>query len=43
MREYLLGLDASDEGRKKLEPSKLRGFMVYDEAAMMALGQWLGL
>ena len=43
VREYLLGLDGSDEGRKKLEPSKLRGFMVYDDAAMMALGQWLGL
>jgi phosphonate transport system substrate-binding protein len=43
MREYLVALDASDEGRKKLEPSKLRGFAVYDEAEMMALGKWLGL
>lgn len=43
LRDYLVALDASDEGRKKLEPSKLRGFAVYDEAAMMALGQWLGL
>jgi len=24
-------------------PSKLRGFAVYDEAAMMTLGKWLGL
>ena len=43
LREYFVGLDASDEGRRKLEPSKLRGFMVFDDAAMMALGQWLGL
>jgi phosphonate transport system substrate-binding protein len=43
VREYLLGLDTSDEGRKKLEPSKLRGFAAYDDAAMMALGKWLGL
>jgi phosphonate transport system substrate-binding protein len=43
VREYLLGLDTSEEGRKKLEPSKLRGFAAYDDAAMMALGKWLGL
>ena len=43
LREYLLALDSSDEGRKKLEPSKLRGFAAYDEAAMLALGKWLGL
>ncbi|MEO5770761.1 MAG: PhnD/SsuA/transferrin family substrate-binding protein [Burkholderiaceae bacterium] len=43
LREYFTTLDASEEGRKKLEPSKLRGFATYDEAAMMALGQWLGI
>jgi len=43
LRDYFVGLDASDDGRKKLEPSKLRGFMAYDEAAMLALGKWLGL
>ena len=43
LREYFVSLDTSDEGRKKLEPSKLRGFAVYDDAAMMALGKWLGL
>ena len=43
LREYFVALDTNDEGRKKLEPSKLRGFAVHDEAAMMALGQWLGL
>ena len=36
-------LDATDEGRKKLEPMKLRGFMAYDEKAMLELGKWLGL
>jgi len=43
VRDYLLGLDASDEGRKKLEPSKLRGFATFDAAEMMVLGQWLGV
>jgi phosphonate transport system substrate-binding protein len=43
VRDYLIGLDGSEEGRKKLEPSKLRGFATYDTAAMMALGQWLGV
>jgi len=43
VRDYLIGLDSSDEGRKKLEPSKLRGFMPYDEPTMMALGKWLGV
>jgi phosphonate transport system substrate-binding protein len=43
VREYLLELNASDEGRKKLEPTKWQGFEAYDEAAMLKLGQWLGL
>lgn len=43
LREYFVALDASEEGRKKLEPSKLRGFATYDEAAMLELGKWLGL
>jgi ABC-type phosphate/phosphonate transport system substrate-binding protein len=43
LREYFVALDATEEGRKKLEPSKLRGFMAYDEAAMLDLGKWLGL
>lgn len=43
LRDYFVGLDTSDEGRRKLEPSKLRGFALYDEAALMALGTWLGL
>ena len=43
MREYLLGLDATEEGRKKLEPTKYEGFAPYGEADMLAIGKWLGL
>ena len=43
LRDYLLALDSTDEGRKKLEPTKYTGFAKYDDAAMMAIGTWLGL
>jgi phosphonate transport system substrate-binding protein len=43
VRDYLLALDSTDEGKKKLEPTKWKGFATYDNAAMMALGTWLGL
>ena len=43
VREYLTSLDASDEGRKKLTLTKYTGFERYDEAALLALGTWLGL
>lgn len=43
VRDYLLSLDASDEGKKKLEPTKWKGFAAYDNAQLMALGTWLGL
>ena len=43
VREYFLGLDASEDGRKKLEPTKYEGFAPYDEAEMLAIGKWLGL
>jgi phosphonate transport system substrate-binding protein len=43
VRDYLLSLDSSDEGRKKLEPTKYTGFAAYDEAEMLAIGKWLGL
>jgi ABC-type phosphate/phosphonate transport system substrate-binding protein len=43
VREYLLTLDASEEGKKKLEPTKYAGFEAYDEAALLAIGVWLGL
>jgi len=43
VREYLIALDTTDEGRKKLEPSKYSGFERYDEAALLSIGTWLGL
>jgi phosphonate transport system substrate-binding protein len=43
VREYLLGLDTTEEGRKKLEPTKYEGFAPYAEADMLAIGKWLGL
>ena len=43
VREYMLELGSTDEGRKKLEPTKWSGFEAYDEAAMLAIGKWLGL
>jgi len=43
LRDYFTRLDGSDEGRRKLEPSKLRGFAPYDQAELLKLGQWLGL
>ena len=43
VREYLIALDTTDEGRKKLAPTKFAGFERFDEAALMKLGVWLGL
>jgi ABC-type phosphate/phosphonate transport system substrate-binding protein len=43
VREYLVTLDGSDEGKKKLEPSKYTGFERYDEAELLKIGAWLGL
>lgn len=43
VRDYLLALDASDEGRKKLEPTKFAGFAAYDTQALMDVGAWLGI
>lgn len=43
VRDYLLALDASDDGKKKLEATKYTGFARYDTAALLALGTWLGL
>ena len=43
VRDYLLTLDASEEGRKKLAPTKYSGFERYDQAALLTLGTWLGL
>ena len=43
LRRYFIELDSTDDGRRKLEPSKLKGFMPYDQAQMLELGRWLGL
>jgi phosphonate transport system substrate-binding protein len=43
LREYLLALDSTEEGRKKLEATKYSGFARYDDAAMLSIGAWLGL
>jgi ABC-type phosphate/phosphonate transport system substrate-binding protein len=43
VREYLVALDTSDEGKKKLEPTKYQGYALYDESDMMKIGAWLGL
>ena len=43
VRDYLVGLDSSDEGKKKLEPTKYSGFERYDERALLDIGNWLGL
>lgn len=43
VRDYLLNLDSTDEGKKKLEPTKYTGFTTFDETELMAIGKWLGL
>ena len=43
VREYLVTLDSTDEGKKKLEPTKYTGFERYDEAEILKIGAWLGL
>jgi ABC-type phosphate/phosphonate transport system substrate-binding protein len=43
LREYLLSLDTSDEGRKRLEPIRIKGYLAWDGAALLGLGSWLGL
>ena len=43
VREYLLTLDSTDEGKKKLEATKYTGFAAYSEADMLSIGTWLGL
>ena len=43
LRDYFIALGNTDDGRKKLEPTRYAGFEAYDTAAMLALGTWLGL
>ena len=43
VRDYLVSLDSTEAGRKKLEPIKVQGYAAYDGAALLSLGTWLGL
>ena len=43
VRDYLVALDSTDDGKKKLEPSKYTGFERYDEKTLLEIGNWLGL
>lgn len=43
VRDYLLALDSTDDGRKKLAATKWQGFATTDLTALLALGTWLGL
>jgi phosphonate transport system substrate-binding protein len=43
LRDYFVALDSTEPGRKKLEPIKVQGYAAYDTAALMKLGDWLGL
>ncbi len=43
VRNYLLTLGTNEEGRQKLAPTGYAGFERYDEAALIALGTWLGI
>ncbi len=43
LRDYLVGLDSTEEGRRKLEPIKVKGYMAYDTQTLLQLGQWLGV
>ena len=43
VRDYLLSLDTTEDGKKKLAPTKWQGFAAGDQAALLAFGVWLGL
>jgi ABC-type phosphate/phosphonate transport system substrate-binding protein len=43
LRDYFVALDSTEEGRKKLDPIKIKGYMPYDPQALIQLGTWLGL
>jgi ABC-type phosphate/phosphonate transport system substrate-binding protein len=43
VRDYFVALGTTDDGRKKLEPTRYTGFERYDEAALLVIGTWLGL
>lgn len=43
VREYFSALDQTNNGRKKLALTHLKGFEPYDASALLALGNWLGI
>ncbi len=43
VRDYLSSLDKTDDGRKKLAPTKWKGFETFDQDAMFEIGDWLGI
>lgn len=43
IQAYFLTLDETEAGRAKLAPTKWKGFEPYDQAAMLKLGDWLGI
>ena len=43
VRDYFIALATTEDGRKRLEPTRYAGFERYDEAALLAIGTWLGL
>lgn len=43
IRNYLSNLDTTEEGKKKLAPTKWSGFEPYNQEVMMELGVWLGI
>ncbi len=43
LRDYFVALDTTEEGRRKLEPIKIKGYAPYDVQALLQLGQWLGV
>ena len=43
LREYFINLDSTEDGKRKLAPTKWSGFAPFDQGAMLELGRWLGL
>ena len=43
VREYLVSLDSTEDGKKKLAATKWQGFAAYDQESLMTLGKWLGI
>ncbi|HEY2966953.1 MAG TPA: hypothetical protein VGK75_01190 [Casimicrobiaceae bacterium] len=41
MDEYVLNLEMTDEGQRRLNKLGYKGFATYDENVLIALGRWL--